>query len=319
MTPEDTVPDPTRTTAPTRVGIADVHRLRAATASLRAVDYQNGGGACHRAVLDQLAASRQLLRAQASDAVHDALVAAVADLHNLAGWTSFDTGRPVRAMCHYRHALELLDGRKHPGLEANLRYRLSRVHLHQHAPTDALTELTRSWEAAVRAGSARACAIASVNLAWAHAMRGQQDAALRALGRGQEEFAGVREPVPSWEAFFGATDLAAMVGTVHTELAARGNHRCSPHAIAALAVATRGYGRTMRRSLVFCLIMLALDHVIEGDLDGGAGIAVEAAEHAAGVRSARIGDRMRPLLTYARYHRRHAGLTEATDRLRQLL
>jgi tetratricopeptide (TPR) repeat protein len=319
MTPEETVPDPTRTTAPTRVGLADVHRLWNTTRSLRATDYRNGGGACHRAVLDQLAAGHRLLHAATTDPVRERLVAAVADLHNLAGWTSFDTGRPQRAVSHYRHGLELLGERGHPGLEANLRYRLSRVHLHRHAPNEALTELTRSREAATRAGSPRAAAIASVNLAWAHAMRGDQDAALRALGRGQEEFARVRGPVPSWEAFFDATDLAAMVGTVHTELAARGNRHRTPHAIAALATATRDYASTMRRSLVFCLVMLALDHVIEGDLDGGAGLADKAADHATGLTSARVGDRMRPLLAYARYHRRHTGLTEATERLRRLL
>lgn len=319
MTPEELLPDPTHSTErPTRVGHTDVRRLENATAALRASDYRNGGGRCHQDVLNHLTWGHGLLRAQASDQVRDRLVAAVADQHNLAGWTSFDTGYTARALAHYRRALELIGEHAHHALEANLRYRMGRIHLHHRAPGEALTEFTRSRAAATRAGSAHAAALASVNLAWAHAMRGEHGEAVRLLGRGQDEFTRVRGPVPSWEAFFDATDLAAMVGTVHTELAVRGHRHSTHHAISALATATRFYDKGMRRSRVFCLTMLALNHVLEGDLDGGATITIEAADRASGLASARVLDRMRPLLAHARRHRRHAGLAEATERIRQL-
>lgn len=302
-----------------RVGIADVRRLREATRTLRAQDHRRGGGACRRLVLDQLTHGHALLHAPADDPVHDRLVAAVADLHNLAGWTDFDTGHPERAAVNLRYALELIEDRGRHSLEANLRYRLGRIHLHRHDPGEALTEFTRSLRAATRAGSPHAGAIASVNLAWAHAMRGSTEEVLTALDRGQELFAAARGPVPSWAAFFDATDLAAMVGTVYTELAVRGGRHFTHHAIPALATATRDYDDTMSRSRVFCLTMLALDHVIAGDLDGGADLAVEAADRATGVSSARIADRMRPLLVHTRRRARHPGMAEATDRIRLLL
>ena len=319
MTPEEILPDPTRDMdPPARVGHADVRRLEHATAALRARDYRDGGGVCHRAVLHQLARGHVLLRAHTSDEVRDRLVAAVADLHNLAGWTSFDAGYTARALAHFRHALELVDEHAHHALEANLRYRMGRIHLHRRVPGEALTEFTRSRAAAARAGSAHAGAIASVNLAWAHAMRGEQVEALRLLGQGQDEFTRASGPVPSWAAFFDATDVAAMVGTVHTELALRGNRHSTHHAISALATATRFYDKGMRRSRVFCLTMLALNHVLERDLDGGAAIAIDAAGRAAGVASARVVDRMRPLLAHTRQHRGHAGLAEAAERIRLL-
>lgn len=83
----------------------------------------------------------------------------------------------------------------------------------------------------MHAGSAHAAAIASVNRAWAHAMRAEHGDAERLLGRGQDELADAPGEVPSWAAFFGTTDLAAMIGTVYTELAARGNGTGTRHAI----------------------------------------------------------------------------------------
>jgi hypothetical protein len=304
---------------PRRAGQADVLRLADATRALRAQDYRAGGGVCYQAVCGRLAWGRELLAAPASERVRDGLVAVVADLHNLAGWTGFDAGRPVEATAHYRAALELVGGRGCHDLVANLRYRMGRIHLHGHAPTEALAEFVRSHEAAVRAGSGRAAAIASVNRAWAHAMRGDRDEAVRLLGRGQDELAGARDDgVPSWEAFFGATDLAAMIGTVYTELAARGRRACTRQAIPALTTATRAYDDRMRRSRAFCLTMLALGHVLDGNLDHGARTAARAVHQARGLASARVTDRMRPLLAHAARHPGHPGLTEVAERVRRL-
>jgi tetratricopeptide (TPR) repeat protein len=320
MMAEEMVTGPARFSGrATKVGIADVRRLRAATRALRARDHREGGGSCRWAVLEQLALGHTMLHAQTSDAVRDRLVAAVADLHNLAGWTDFDTGRPQRAAANLRYALELIEDRDQHALEANLRYRLGRIHLHQHDPDNAMTEFTRSLRAAVHAGSAHAEAIASVNLAWAHAMRGSANDAVTSLNRGQEQFAQARGPVPSWARFFDATDLAAMVGTVYTELATRVDRHFTHHAIPALATATRDYDDTMSRSRVFCLTMLAIDHVVDGDLDGGAELAMIAADRATDVSSVRVADRMRPLYDQVKRHHRHPGMAEATERIGELL
>jgi hypothetical protein len=309
----DDAPEP-----PRRVGRTDVLRLEGATRALRAMDYRDGGGVCYRSVANRLARGHELLRATAAERVRNALVAAVADLHNLAGWTAFDAGRPSQALTHYGIALELISRRGHHALEANLRYRMGRLHLHHREPTAALAEFVRSHEAAGHAGSAHAAAIASVNRAWAHAVRDERDEAVRQLDRGQDELAGTRGEVPPWETFFGPTDLAAMTGTVYTELAARGNRDCTRHAIPALGTATRDYDDRMRRSRVFCLTMLALDHVLDGNLDHGSRIATRAVKHARTLSSTRVADRMRPLLTQAAHHPGHAGLSDVAERIRRL-
>jgi hypothetical protein len=315
----DAVPGQSRASGrPRRVGQTDVQRLEDTTRVLRARDYRAGGGVCYQAALGQLSWGHELLRAPAAERVRDGLVAAVADLHNLAGWTGFDAGRPGQALTHYRTALELISGRGRPALEANLRYRMGRIHLHHHAPTEALTEFVRSHEAAARAGSAHAASIASVNRAWAHAMRAEHEEAVRLLGRGQDEFADAPAEVPSWAAFFDTTDLAAMIGTVYTELAARGARACTRYAVPALATATRDYDDRMHRSRVFCLTMLALNHVLDGNLDHGARVATRAVHQARTLTSARVTDRMRPLLEHAARHPAHPGLTEVSERIRRL-
>jgi hypothetical protein len=303
---------------PVRVGEQDVRWLERVTRSLRGRDYAAGGGDCRETVLAELAWGRELLRLAATAAVRDRLLAAVADLHNLAGWTAFDIGWAEDALIHYRAALELAGQCGQHELEANVRYRLGRLQLLQLAPTAALTEFARSQEAADRAGSVHAAAITSANQAWAEAMRNQRATAIRLLGRAHDEFVHAdRSTVPSWAAFFGTTDLSAMIGTVYTELAVRTDPRCAGHAVAALTSAVENYTDSMRRSRALCQAMLALDHLLAGDLDQAAHVADAALDDADRLASSRVAERMRPLHMHLRRHRyRHN--QKATGLLRRM-
>ncbi|QFZ19234.1 hypothetical protein [Saccharothrix syringae] len=304
---------------PARIGTTDVRRLESATRVLREQDYRDGGGACRTALRAQIAHGRRLLRAQAREQVRDRLLVAVADLHNLAGWTAFDTGHPRAARAHYRSALALLEGHRQQDLVANVRYRSSRAHLHRHDPTGALRELEHARAAADRGASARTSAIISVNQAWAHAMRGDRVEALSLLARGEEELAAAGGGAPRpWSAFFDPTDLQAMTGTVHTELAAAGDRMCTRFAIPALTAAVEGYGAGMRRSAAFSLTALALDHVLDGDPVRGARVGVRAVHLAEELTSTRVADRMRPLLRECE-QRHHPALVDLAGRLRVLV
>src|SRR4051794_24924843 len=97
---------PAWTLPPDQVGAGDVIRLEEITAQLRVMDHELGGGACRDAVLAQLGWAHQLLRAHASEDTERALHIAVAELHLLAGWTSFDIGLTGPARRHYARALE---------------------------------------------------------------------------------------------------------------------------------------------------------------------------------------------------------------------
>lgn len=302
------------------MGAEDIQLLENAVQALRTSDYAAGGGSCHDAVLAQVPRAHALLSATVPARVRDRLFTAVADLHNLAGWTAFDAGRHSEARGYYQTALELAGLCGHPALEANIRYRLGRLHLHRHSATAALAEFARSQDAAGRAGSAHAAAIASANRAWSEAMRGDRREALRLLGQAEDEFVRARPGrVEPWAAFFDATDLSAMTGTVHTELAAHGFPGATRRAVPALTVAVEAYGEPMRRSRVFCETMLAFDLAVDGEFDRAAHATTDALDHAADLTSARVGDRMRPLRNRLAAQRRNPQLANLVRRLDQFI
>jgi hypothetical protein len=92
-----------------------------------------------------------------------------------------------------------------------------------------------------------------------------------------------------------STGLMAMTGSVYTDLALRVDRRHTGRAVMALAGAVAGYRRDMARSQAFRLISLSLNHLLDGDADEADAIGALAVEAAAGLKSSRAKDRMRPL------------------------
>src|SRR5436305_15251968 len=92
-----------------RIGVSDVERIEEATRAFRALDYRYGGGACRDAVVGYLLWGLRMLGGDAKCLVMDRLCVVVADLHNLAGWTSLDTRQAGLARTHLRRAPALAD------------------------------------------------------------------------------------------------------------------------------------------------------------------------------------------------------------------
>jgi tetratricopeptide (TPR) repeat protein len=302
-----------------RVGLADVRRLEEVVAELRALDYRYGGGSCRLAVESRLPAATAMLDGVTKTFVLARLYTAVADLYNLAGWTNFDQDRPAAALEAFARALELAVEAGNDDLQANIRYRVGRLHLHYGAVDAALAEFARGREAALLAGSKLAQAILSANQAWAHAKKADVTGALTYLRRAREEFADAewREPSP-WAAFFGRTDLAAMIGTVHGELAQVVDVRHGRDGIPALMEAIAGYRRGMTRSRSLTLIWLATVHALDGDLDVAGTVGQEAVELAAALRSPRVRQRLHSLSAAARRFGGNAEAREIVGRIDEL-
>lgn len=304
-------PAPTQSRSPRRIGMTEVEQLVVAARAVRVRDYQHGGGSCHAAVLDHLSWGQELLGAWASDRVTIALRVALADLHNLTGWICFDTGRVADASTHFQHALTLARQSHYDALIANIHYRMGRVHLHHHAPVEALTQFHLGQTAAQACGSQHALATLYANQAWAYATMGVADRALRLLDQSRGAFASADlAQAPGWAAFFDATDLSAMVGTVHAELAQTVHTRHTGSAIPALSHAAVGYPEDMARSKTFTLISLATCHLLDGDVDLAITIGSQAVELATTLASARPAERMRPLQHQADKHRGNADVGE---------
>ncbi|WP_143104805.1 tetratricopeptide repeat protein [Amycolatopsis regifaucium] len=289
--------------APDQVGKHDVEALETQTKALRAVDYQCGGGMCRDAVVVRIHRGHRMLAMSISEPVRARLFSAVADLHNLAGWTCFDSGQVGAAHHHLDVALELAADAGDAELAANIHYRRGRIHLHYGATDEALTQFELGRLAARRAGSKLAASILSANQGWAYAKKGDANLAVGLMERAGEEFAEKddREP-PDWARFFTEIDVSAMAGSVHTDLALRKGGRHIGMAISALADAVRGYGPEMARSRSLCLSMLATDHVLGGDGDEALSVGIQAIESAETLKSVRTRDRLRPLEQEAAKH-----------------
>lgn len=304
-----------RRARPDRPGPPEVEQLEKQTRALRAVDYAAGGGMCRDAVLVRIHRGHELLDAAPGE-VRTRLLCAVADLHNLAAWASFDSGHAGAAHHHLDLALALAEHGGNDELAANIRYRRGRIHLHHGAPDEALAQFQHGRLAARRCGSALAGSILSANQAWAYAGKGDEQLALALLGRAAEEFeaAGPADP-PDWARFFTETDVAAMTGTVRTELAQRGRPRHARTAIAALTDVAARYGPDMARSRAFCLAMLAHAHLLDGDLERGARIGTEAVDAAEMLKSVRTKDRLRPLKLEAEKHLDHPAVRALAEHI----
>ncbi|WP_037258002.1 tol-pal system YbgF family protein [Kibdelosporangium aridum] len=305
------------TGAPARIGIADIEGVERTVRELRVLDYQYGGGSCHRAVLTRLPMARALLAATVPVRLTRRVDTAVADMHNLAGWTLFDNGSITEALHHFTIALDLATRAGDKAMAANIRYRIGRVHLHYNSPGHALTEFERGRIEAHASNSLLAAAILSANQAWAFAKLGRAEEAIAALAMMRNEFeASDRSDVPSWAAFFTETELSAMSGSVHTDLARFVDVRYAKRAVPELATAIGSYGDGMARSRAFCLISLAVNQLLLHDVDAAVDIGRDALVHGRSVKSSRLRDRLRPLENEAR---KWCGADELTEEIRTML
>lgn len=312
------VPDnlPAAEHPPRSIGASDVARLEADTHALRAMDYRRGGESCLDDIHVRLREGNQMLSASASEKVRQQLHVALADLHNLAGWVCFDAGLVSNARAHLCHALVLAGFGRHDGLTANVCYRMGRVCLHHESLDEALAYFRLGQLAAVRPGDEIGASILSMNSAWTYAKKGAWDRARALLDRGRDQFAAADHAhVPDWARFFTETDLSALAGAVHTDLARTVHPRHARIAVPLLAEAINGYPDEMARSRVFSLILLSTNHLLEGDLDRGVDIGLRALASAGALGSARVRDRIRPVGVLANRYRSHAGARELAARI----
>ena len=289
------LPSPAQTPAPSNIGMADVKQVEAATRAMRALDYQFGGGACRDAVVAQLSWAQRLLGSSGTEAVRLQLFRALADLQNLAGWTTFDVGLLDSSRNHFAIALEFAKQSGDSGLMSNIMYRIGRVYLHHGDANDALKWFQLGQIAAQDSGSELAVAVLCGNEAWAYAMMGDDVQAKKLLGRSRDELARANpDDTPDWARFYNDTDMYAMIGTVHNELAAY-DPRHAAIAIPAFGQALARYDDSMGRSQAFNLTMLATSYLRQGDVDHGIQVGRRALLAASAVKSKRVTDRLKPL------------------------
>ncbi len=296
--------------APARIGLSDVEHVVAVTAAMRAVDYRHGGGACRDAVAAHVRWAQQLLDAEFTEQTRKRLLPALSDLHNLAGWTSFDVGLYSVARRHFGRALELAKAGEDNSLSANVLYRMGRLHLHRNMYLEALRFFQLGQIAAQDAGCTLTVAMLCANEGWAYALLNDRDQMQRSLGRARDEFARSElDNARAWVRFFGEADLNAAIGVAITA-----QHDATSaelqEGIARIDTSIAMRGPDMKRSRAFELGVLATAHIRNGSRDPGTQIGQAAVSAASTVRSIRTIDRLEPLRAAATRHRSDAGLQQ---------
>lgn len=125
------------------VGSLDPADVRARTSALRALDRRYGGIVCHASVLAHLEQVEPFIVVGAAP-----MWTAVAEVHELAGWTAFDSGMPGVALPHFSRALTLARQAENEALIASVLTRAGRMFLHHNAPDDALKAFQLGFVAA---------------------------------------------------------------------------------------------------------------------------------------------------------------------------
>lgn len=125
------------------VGSLDPADVRARTSALRALDRRYGGIVCHASVLAHLELVEPFIVVGAAP-----MWTAVAEVHELAGWTAFDSGMPGAALPHFSRALTLARQAENEALIASVLTRAGRMFLHHNAPDDALKAFQLGFVAA---------------------------------------------------------------------------------------------------------------------------------------------------------------------------
>jgi tetratricopeptide (TPR) repeat protein len=243
---------------------------------------------------------------------------ALADLHNLAGWTSFDVGLFTPARRHFARAMEQAKHAGDASLVANVLYRIGRLHLHRGFYPDGLKFFQLGQITAQDAGSELMVAMLCANEAWTYALLGDHTQALKSIHRAEDEFARA-DPAsaPVWLRFFGAADLHAMAGMVYAFLPSR---RESDLALAVdhLTTSLSARGDDTARSSVFELTALAMVYLALGDLPEGMARGNAALALMSQVRSIRTIDRLAPLQAEANRHTANGDIRDLTERIATL-
>ncbi|MCX2953755.1 transcriptional regulator [Lentzea sp. NEAU-D7] len=299
-----------------RVDKTDVRHVETLTSALRALDHEYGGGACRDACVALLNWANPLIDTSSSGQVLHRLQVAIADLHNLAGWASFDMGLLESAHLHFGRAMGLARASGNSALEANIHYRMGRVHLHYELPEDALSSFQRGLPIAQASGSTLAVSILHANEAWAFAKMGAERQALRQFARAEDEFhRSETEDAPPWARFFDLADLVSIGGMVHTELARTCDVKYARSAIPLLTRAISSDGAEASRSQSFRLAALAMNYLVQNDAEQAREIGEQAIALSGPIRSARTRDRMRPLKVEAERLRGNEAADDLASRL----
>lgn len=284
-----------RTAAARRIGAADVGRIRAVTALYRSLDYEVGGGAIRRDVTRFAHAVTNLLDHGDAGAVREPLLTAVAEIRQLAGWTSFDAGRHADAQRHLLAAERTALAGGDLRLVARVRYCQARQFQYLRHNRDAVDALRLARDQLAGAATPAITAMLDGLEASSLADLGDHDAAARRLASATDAFERI-EPSrePAWMGFYDRGELLAQYGRVYRDMA-RHDSRHAADAVRWTTEAIGELGPQKLRSTVLNEIGLCSALFLAGEPEQAIEVGENLLDRAGQVKSARVAERIRNL------------------------
>ena len=304
---------------PARVGATEVAQVRAATASLRALDYQYGHGTSLDAARGLAGWAHGMLSSGHSKDTARELRIALADLHVLIAWGFSDSGRPTGARRHHVQALALAREADEPGMVGTILGDAARVSVYNGDPREGI-RLAGFGLLATEGDGIPPAVRAGLHLegAWARACLADERGVREALSRAADDLAR-SDPtaVPPWAST--ATRLLNHPGTyigrrgqVYLALALTPAFgRYAGNAVEDAETAIAGYdGRRTRTGHVLDRMSLAGALLRAGERDRGVSAANQVLDQAAALGSNEITKQLADISAAARAH---AGHRDADD------
>jgi transcriptional regulator with XRE-family HTH domain len=271
-----------------RIGTAMVDTVARRVAQLRRVDDFIGGRELRPLVERELRLTAGLLRQAAyTDQVGRALLSAVAELCQLAGWVTVDAGAPQRAARHLALGVHAAHAAGDRSTAANLVSTLS----YQVANLDDSQEailLARSAVAGAQGhASAATRALLHERVAWAHARTGEVRHTERALAAVETEYER-RRPAddPEWVYWLTEDEITIMAGRCYVELGE------PDRAIPLLTGVLARYDERQTRESALYTSWLAEAHMQAGEVEHAAALAQRTLELSSSTSSSRGDDRV---------------------------
>ncbi|MBM0235690.1 hypothetical protein JNW91_30365 [Micromonospora sp. STR1_7] len=276
-----------------QVSATDVQSLYTLADHFTDLDRRHGSGSPHtRAVMADFLVRQvaPMLRGTYTDSVGRDLMRAAATLAGQLAFMSYDAGEHAMAQHHVTLGLRLAKAADN---------RLYGAHLLANLATQAVflgraREATRLVEAAIDgAGRAPAAVLARLHAtaATAYGQSGERRACQRALAKAERALdrTGI-DPGPRWVGYFSPAHLAGAALRCLGDLNLY--RQALRHAPDALTLGSKN-----TRTLALHTALVAVTHARAGDTDAACNWASKIGQHAAGIQSARVQQRVRELAT----------------------
>jgi transcriptional regulator with XRE-family HTH domain len=280
------------------IGDPEVDLVREVSAAFRKVDNKHGGGHSRSAVNNYLTATvgPMLAGGKMRETIRHDLFAAAAELHQLAGWMSYDIGRVDEGRLQLRTALRLCQEAGDDAMSAEMLAGMSHQAAFHQAPDFALDLALAAKQSARRSGITALQTEAVAMEAHALAMLGDRELSMAALTEAEQLSTRMGGDVPGWLQYFDSAYLAAKFAHTFHKL---GDLRSAE----TFAWRSLEMSDDFQRGRMFNTALLATVLADMGRVEEACQIGKGAVDLAAGIRSTRsiayLGDLSRSLTPYS--------------------